>query len=112
MQISLEATLSRILRILAQQHLGCKFLHINSDKAPFFVGKLGIQVLPTVVVFRDGKVTDLLMGFEDLGGKDDFRTPVLEHWLALQGCIKLKKHSANRDCDSDGGADSDCSDDD
>merc|ERR1711865_1351082 len=92
------------LRILAQQHLGCKFLHIDSAKAPFFVNKLSIVMLPTVVVFRDGKVEDTLCGFEALGNKDDFRTAV------------LKKHSAaahaNGDCcdddsESDSGSGSD-----
>ena len=104
------------LKILAQQHLGCKFLHIDSAKAPFFVNKLSIVMLPTVVVFRDGKVEDTLCGFEALGNKDDFRTAVLEKWLAEQGCIKLKKHSAaahaNGDCcdddsESDSGSGSD-----
>ena len=83
--------LDKHLREIAYNHKMCKFLKINSDKAPFFVNKLGIQVLPTLAVFKDGKVAELLMGFEDLGGKDEFRTAVLEHWLATQGCIKLKK---------------------
>ena len=98
------------LKILAQQHLGCKFLHIDSAKAPFFVSKLAVVMLPTVVVFRDGKVEETLCGFEELGNKDDFRTAVLEKWLAEQGCIKLKKHSAaahaNGDCCDDSESDS------
>ena len=103
------------LKLLAPQHLGCKFLHIDSAKAPFFVEKLSVRMLPTVVVFHDGKVADSLVGFEDLGNKDDFRTAVLEKWLAEQGCIKLKKHSAaahaNGDC-CDSESDSDSGDDD
>ena len=108
--------LDKHLRIIAQQHIGCKFLHLEAAKAPFFVQKLSIQMLPTVVVFRDGKVAEQLIGFEELGGKDEFRTPVLEKWLATQGCIKLKKHSAaahaNGDCcDSGSGSDSGSDDD-
>ena len=87
------------LKKVAYDHYGCKFLKINAEKAPFFVTKLGIQVLPTVAVFKDGKVVDLLMGFEDIGGKDDFKTPALENWLAMQGCIKLKKKKTGDDDD-------------
>merc|ERR1712070_479567 len=39
---------------IAHDHMECKFLKINADKAPFFVNKIGVQVLPTVVVFKDG----------------------------------------------------------
>ena len=104
------------MRIIAPQHLGCKFLYLDAAKAPFFVAKLQIQILPTVVVFRDGKVTDQLNGFDELGGKDEFRTAVLEKWLATQGCIKLKKHSAaahaNGDCCHSDESNSDDDDDD
>ena len=83
------------------------------EKAPFFVTKLSIQMLPTVIVFKDGIVVEQLVGLDELGGKEDFRTEVLEHWLSKQGCIKiskakeqkaLKKHgsdSESSDSDSD-----------
>jgi len=79
------------LRIIAQKHLSCKFLTLNAEKAPFFVTKLGIQMLPTVFVFKDGIVSDQLAGFDDLGGKDEFRTEVLEHWFSKAGCVIMKK---------------------
>jgi len=79
------------LRIIAQKHLSCKFLTLNAEKAPFFVTKLAIQMLPTVIVFKDGIVADQLAGFDDLGGKDEFRTEVLEHWFSKAGCVIMKK---------------------
>jgi hypothetical protein len=79
------------LRIIAQKHLSCKFLTLNAEKAPFFVTKLAIQMLPTVFVFKDGVVADQLAGFDDLGGKDEFRTEVLEHWFSKAGCVIMKK---------------------
>ncbi|KAI9994574.1 hypothetical protein PInf_011315 [Phytophthora infestans] len=33
---------------LARRHIECKFLKLNAEKAPFFVEKLVIRVLPTV----------------------------------------------------------------
>ena len=93
------------LRALAPKHRGCKFLYLNADKSPFFVSKLCIQTLPTLVVFKDGVKTEMLVGFEELGGKDTFRTEVLEHWLGKAGCVKLKQREINafnaRCCDNE-----------
>jgi len=79
------------LKILAQKHLSCKWLTLDAEKAPFFITKLGIQMLPTVIVFKDGVVSDQFAGFDEMGGKDDFRTEVMEHWFSKTGCVKMKK---------------------
>jgi len=81
------------LRIIAKQKnaLACKFLTINAEKAPFFTSKLAIQMLPTIVVFKDGIVEETLAGFDELGAKDEFRTEVLEHWFSKAGCLKMKQ---------------------
>lgn len=44
--------------------------------APFFTVKLGIKVLPCIVAFKGGVTVDRVVGFEELGGKDDFATAV------------------------------------
>ena len=36
---------------------------INAEKAPFFVEKLGIRVIPTMVMFKDGIAVDRILGF-------------------------------------------------
>ena len=54
------------LKELAQQYLECKFVRILAEKAPFFVQKLHIRTLPTLLVFCKGKVVDRLTGFEGL----------------------------------------------
>jgi len=55
--------------------MSVKFLKVDAEKAMFFVGKLGVRVLPTLVFFRDGVAIDRLVGFEGLGGTaDDFPT--------------------------------------
>jgi len=78
------------LREIAKKHLSCKWLTLNAEKAPFFVAKLGIQMLPTVIVFKDGVVADQFSGFDEFGGKDDFRMEVMEHWFSKAGCVKMK----------------------
>ena len=84
---------------------------MDAEKAPFFVTKLAIRVLPTVIVFKDGKVEEQFSGFEELGGRDDFRTEVLEHWLSKAGCIVMKKASVKKlEAGSDSDVDSDSDD--
>ena len=70
----------------------CKFVRIDAEKAPFFVVKLRIKTLPTLVVFEDGKEKTRLIGFEDLISPSDmsatsttaaenFPTSRLGYWL-------------------------------
>jgi len=96
------------LRIIAQKHLSCKFLTLDAEKAPFFISKLAIQMLPTVIVFKDGVVDSQFSGFDEMGGKDEFRTEVMEHWLSKAGCVIMKKKDVQKlDEDSDASVDSD-----
>ena len=66
---------------IAQRHVESKFLKIDAEKAPFFVAKLVIRVLPTIISFNDGVAADeRVVGFEDLtddlseGKEDEFPT--------------------------------------
>ncbi|XP_047077366.1 thioredoxin domain-containing protein PLP3B-like isoform X2 [Lolium rigidum] len=69
------------LKALAPVYLGTKFIKLDAENAPFFVTKLAIKMLPCVILFKKGIVVDRLVGFEDLGGKDDFSTRALENIL-------------------------------
>ena len=60
---------------------------LNAEKAPFFVGKLAIKVLPTIVCFHEGVAKERLTGFEELGMNDEFKTEELEFVLAEKGAI-------------------------
>jgi len=98
------------LRIIAAKHLSCKWLTLDAEKAPFFVSKLAIQMLPTVIVFKDGVVHEQFNGFDEMGGKDEFRTEVMEHWFSKAGCVKMKKHDiqkATEDSESEAPSDDD-----
>lgn len=50
------------LKQLATAHVETRFIKINAEKTPFFVEKLNVRVLPTLVVFADGKSIDQLIG--------------------------------------------------
>lgn len=75
---------------VAYSHPECKFLSVDVQKSPFIVKKLQIQTLPTVVMFIDGKTVDRFVGFEELGGSDEFKTPVLTRRLAQSKVLVLK----------------------
>jgi len=96
------------LREIAKKHLSCKWLTLDAEKAPFFIAKLAIQMLPTVIVFKDGIVHDQFSGFDEMGAKDDFRMEVMEHWFSKTGCVIMKKSAVKKlEEDSESEAESD-----
>eukprot|EP01035_Chromulina_nebulosa_P018474 gene18474-24186_t len=61
---------------LATKHIETKFIKIDSEKSPFFVEKLKIRTMPTLILFVDGLAIDKVIGFEGLAdtmpvGKED-----------------------------------------
>lgn len=50
------------LTTLAVKHPECRFAKIDAEKAPFFVSKLAIRILPCIVCFEDGKVIGKKLG--------------------------------------------------
>lgn len=87
------------LKSLAPRHLDTKFIKLDAENAPFFVTKLGIKTLPCVILFRKGIAADRLIGFQDLGGKDDFTTKALENLLIKKGIISEKKQDVDDEDD-------------
>ncbi|KAL2941935.1 Thioredoxin domain-containing protein PLP3B [Bienertia sinuspersici] len=79
------------LKALAPKYLDTKFLKLDAENAPFFISKLAIKTLPCVILFRKGIAVDRLVGFQDLGAKDDFSTKTLENLLTKKGMIKKKE---------------------
>lgn len=86
------------LKSLAPRHMDTKFIKLDAENAPFFVAKLGIKTLPCVISFRKGIAVDRLIGFQDLGAKDDFNTKTLEVILLKKGMItEMKKDEDDAD---------------
>lgn len=73
---------------LAHRHVECRFVKINAEKNPYLVEKLGIILLPTMVLIKDGKTDHAIHGFDEFGGVDDFPTEVVAYVLAGHGMIK------------------------
>jgi hypothetical protein len=85
------------LKIVAEEHYECKFLRIDAAKAPFFVAKFKIQVLPSLFVYDTGKEIGRLTGFDGLAPNvnkpDEWHTGRLQEWLANKGVIRYEKPS-------------------
>jgi hypothetical protein len=68
------ALMDEHLTKLAPASIGCRFVKLDAEKSPFFVGKLKVKILPTVVFFIDGVAIHRLVGFDGLAGADECRT--------------------------------------
>ena len=69
-------------------------------------------MLPTIVMFKNGIAVDKIVGFEELGGIDEFPTLVLTRRIVKSGVLKaklkgedgrmvMKKVASGEDSDSD-----------
>ena len=76
------------LEALARQHIETKFVKINAEKVVFLIERLRIKVMPTIALIRDNKPIDYIVGFNDLGNTDDFKTDMLEWRIATTGVIE------------------------
>ncbi|XP_047338391.1 thioredoxin domain-containing protein 9 homolog [Impatiens glandulifera] len=82
------------LSLLAKQHIETRFVKINAEKSPFLAEKLKIVVLPTLALIKNAKVDDYVVGFNELGGKDDFTTEELEERIARAQVIFFEGESS------------------
>ena len=79
--------LDKHLTQLAARHIETRFIKIDAEKAPFLAERLSVVLLPTLIMTRDNFTADRIEGFDELGGRDDFATEVLEARLAQNGLI-------------------------
>ena len=81
---------------LAPKHVETRFVKINVDScaesnsgAAYLVEKLGVVVMPTIVVIKNRKAVHHIRGFDEFGGTDSFSTEVVEWVLAShEGILK------------------------
>lgn len=76
------------LKILAKKHIEAKFCKVNAENSPFLTQRLRIKVIPTIAIIKDSKTKDYIVGFTDLGNRDDFSTEMLEWRIAQSGAIE------------------------
>ncbi len=66
--------------------------------------KLGIKVLPAVLMFADGVAVDRAVGFGDFGARDDFSAAVVERRLARSGVLAAPARGRADDSEDEGEA--------
>lgn len=76
------------LKLLAPKHIETRFCKVNAEQSPFLTQRLKIIVIPTIALIKDSKTKDYIVGFDDLGGRDDFSTEMLEWRIAQSGAIE------------------------
>ena len=79
------------LKQIAYDHPESLIIKLDAENAQFLVNKLKIQVLPVICFFKNGNLKDRLVGFEDFGNRDDFKTAELAQRLAMYGAIDLNE---------------------
>ncbi|MDO5038914.1 thioredoxin [Clostridium sp.] len=52
-----------ILEDLESEMIDIKFVKVDVDESPSVANQYGIQSIPTLKVFKDGKVVDTVVGF-------------------------------------------------
>ncbi|GLT98163.1 hypothetical protein SLE2022_156810 [Rubroshorea leprosula] len=82
------------LGILAKQHIETRFVKLHAEKSPFLAERLKIMVLPTLALIKNAKVDDYVVGFDELGGTDEFSTEELEERFAKAQVIFFEGESS------------------
>ena len=89
----------RALSDLAPKHLETKFVKINVEGcddvreggsgvgSKYLVEKLGVVVMPTLLIVKDRKAVHQLRGFDELGGTMDFSVNELAYVLGGHGAL-------------------------
>lgn len=85
------AIVDKHLSALATKHIETKFCKLDVEKAPFLCDRLKIRVIPTILLCKEAKTIDFIVGFDELGGGDDFSTEMMEWRLAKSGVITYEE---------------------
>eukprot|EP01104_Vermistella_antarctica_P021065 TRINITY_DN92_c0_g6_i1.p1 TRINITY_DN92_c0_g6~~TRINITY_DN92_c0_g6_i1.p1 ORF type:complete len:245 (-),score=74.40 TRINITY_DN92_c0_g6_i1:133-825(-) len=80
----------RHLETLSKQHVEARFMRLNAEKSPFLVDRLGVWMMPTIILMTDNKTVDKIEGFDSLGGTENFSTKAMEWRLAQAKVIQCE----------------------
>lgn len=69
-------------------------MKIDAEKSPYLAEKLRIVVRPTLALIKNSKVDNYVVGFDELGGIDEFSTKELEERLARAEVIIFEGESS------------------
>jgi hypothetical protein len=83
------------LQKLAPKHLETRFVKINVENcdkegsgASFLVDRLGIVIMPTLLLVKNSRAIHHIRGFDELGSSENFSTNNLAFVLGVHGVLK------------------------
>lgn len=79
--------MDRHLEVLAKKHVETRFCKLLADSCPFLARRLNLWIIPTLILVKDEKIFNVLVGFTEFGNCDDFTTEMLEWRLAVSEVI-------------------------
>lgn len=88
----------RHLETVSQQHLETRFVKMDVEaggSADYLVEKLGIVIMPTLLIVKDRKVVHHVRGFDELGNTENFSARALEYVLGMYGGVIQKEDGDN-----------------
>eukprot|EP00301_Raphidiophrys_heterophryoidea_P014757 c23214_g1_i1.p1 GENE.c23214_g1_i1~~c23214_g1_i1.p1 ORF type:complete len:224 (+),score=62.57 c23214_g1_i1:79-672(+) len=99
------ARLCEHLQVVATHHLETMFLKLDASQSPFLTDKLKIQMVPSVVLIKDGKSIHTMTGLSELSASGEYETWELERVLFHYGMLSsndleeraAKERSDNQD---------------
>ena len=82
------------LEKLARKHKETRFVKINVENcdkegggAAFLVERLGVVIMPTLVIVKKREAVHHIRGFDELGATENFSTSALEYVLGVHGAL-------------------------
>jgi thioredoxin-like negative regulator of GroEL len=93
--------MNKHLKLLAPKYFKTRFCKMHGPDAPFFVAKLQVQMLPCVIMFVSGVAVDRVVGFDELGKRDDFDTKTLEARFITAEVVEKQEKQQEDDGDDE-----------
>ncbi|KAJ8973850.1 hypothetical protein NQ317_016405 [Molorchus minor] len=84
------AIVDKHLKILADKHIETRFIKLDAEKCPFLAENLKIKTIPSIVLVQKSIMVDKIVGFTQLGNRDDFTTELLEWRIAHNKIINYE----------------------
>lgn len=63
---------------LSERHLETLFVSLDAEKCPFLCGRLGIRVLPSIVLVKNGEIDQMLIGLDAISRSGKFSVVGIE----------------------------------
>lgn len=79
--------LDKHLSSLASKHFETSFCYVDVERLPGLAERFNVLMLPTVMLVENKKTFHSIIGFDEFGGCDEFRTSVVENVLCRYGML-------------------------